>query len=254
LIGGEVEVRAKNLVLESVQDEASYASKGFNLSIGLSQDDKANRLVGGSVGGDVAEYNKKMTRNIAKIIGEQGVNIAVLETLGVTASVIASAKMNEDGSLSEEGKAYVNAARMIIKTLHDYDDGYSMGLGVHYQVQSKGAKEKFNIGGLDVKLDYKDKSSDLLSYVQGMKGDGLSSNINSLRSNERGEEFGFDATIYPNDIVEVLKNLSKGGEEIKPKEEELEVMELELIEEEEPRKAREPKEKVSGKAPNKARG
>ena len=76
----------------------------------------------------------------------------------------------------------------------------------------------------------------MISFVQGMSGEGLSSDINSLRINERGEEFGFDATIYPGDIKEGLKALGGNNQavakEIIDEQEEIEVMELKEIENE----------------------
>ena len=78
----------------------------------------------------MGKQDKAWSNAIGSIIGRNVVNVTLQQTLEIVGGLIANADTNEDGALTDKGKANVQAGKIIAKKLYDYDDGYSYGLGV----------------------------------------------------------------------------------------------------------------------------
>jgi hypothetical protein len=101
--------------------------QGMDLSFGLSSDNTQ------SFGAKAKMMNKDKawTEAIASIIGREVVNIAVQQTLEIVGGLIANAEISEDGTLTEKGRAFIQAGKIITRQLHDFDNGHSYGVGIN---------------------------------------------------------------------------------------------------------------------------
>ena len=124
-IANEVDIDAKNLLVETLQDVLKARMQGMNMSFGLNENTSSF-----GVKADMGKQDKAWSNAIGSIIGRNVVNVTVQQTLEIVGGLIANADINEDGSLTDKGKANVQAGKIIAKKLYDYDDGYSYGLGV----------------------------------------------------------------------------------------------------------------------------
>ncbi|MCP1223934.1 hemagglutinin repeat-containing protein, partial [Sebaldella sp. S0638] len=118
----------KNLNVISLQDE--YKSDGKNYSAGINvsgklegtnfQTDTARPSIGGSYGEN--HQDSKWTGNQTSILAENGGSIKIGETLTNIGSVI--------GSLNENEKLGIEAKKVVIENLKDYNEGENYGIGL----------------------------------------------------------------------------------------------------------------------------
>ena len=72
--------------------------------------------------------------------------------------MIANAEIGKDGRLIDKGNLKIDAARMIPKILHDYDEGMILGIGVYMQVSGnrKTGESKTSFDKMSLSVDYRD--------------------------------------------------------------------------------------------------
>ena len=79
--------------------------------------------------------------------------------------MIANAEVDENGKLTDKGKAKVEAGSIIAKQLHDYDNGKSFGLGITLN-QKVDAKGNASWGvGMPIKCSFNDRARDILPTI-----------------------------------------------------------------------------------------
>jgi hypothetical protein len=144
LEGAEVDVKAKNLIVESLQDVLKEHLSGMNFGADFNKTD----LTGISAGGEGGSREKSWTNQIGRIIGTKVVNVVVENTLELVGSMIVNAEVGEDGKLTDKGNLSINCAQLITKAIHDYDQGLTLGVGVHGNLQ----KSEIDSGSLKVDL------------------------------------------------------------------------------------------------------
>lgn len=104
---------------------------GMGVSFSV-QTDKASKSTNGSLSGNAKSGGRsaKITSQIASIISRSSVNIAVREALKITGGLIANAKADENGILTDEGVLSINCAQLILEKLGDYDNGRCIAGGI----------------------------------------------------------------------------------------------------------------------------
>ncbi|MGX6960784.1 MAG: hemagglutinin repeat-containing protein [Rickettsia endosymbiont of Pentastiridius leporinus] len=205
LEGANVDIKANNLILESVQDTISEKLRGANFHIGFDQEYNINGIGGGVEAG---YKNSAWTNQVARIIGSQVVNIAVKETLEIAGGLIANAEEDKDGNLTDKGNLSISCGRMIVKTIHDYDEGVTLGIGASFQVKAsekvgkEGTKE-VNFDHASLKLELKDKRGEVSSVIgqgsinaRNISGDILNRDITTQTTITRNEVGSFDNIIH----------------------------------------------------------
>jgi hypothetical protein len=126
LEGGDVEINAENLILESLQDKIAQNMSGLNLSVSYNKEGSK----GAGFGIQDMEQAALITEQIAQIIGRNVVKIVVGETLNIAGGIIANADVDRNGELTDKGDLSIECARMIVKNLHDFDDGKMLAVGM----------------------------------------------------------------------------------------------------------------------------
>nr|WP_256478730.1 hemagglutinin repeat-containing protein [Sebaldella sp. S0638] len=118
----------KNLNIISLQDEYKSDGKNYGAGINVSGRLEGTKYETGSarpsIGGNYGENHQdsKWVSNQTSIIGENGGNIKVGETLTNIGAVI--------GSLNEESKLGIEAKKVVIENLKDYNEGENYGIGL----------------------------------------------------------------------------------------------------------------------------
>jgi hypothetical protein len=126
LEGGDVEINAENLILESLQDKIAQNMSGLNLSVSYNKEGSKGAGFGIQDMGQAA----LITEQIAQIIGRNVVKIVVGETLNIAGGIIANAEVDRNGELTDKGNLSIECARVIVKNLHDFDDGKMLAVGM----------------------------------------------------------------------------------------------------------------------------
>lgn len=204
----EVLVRAKNLVVESLQDVLSERLRSMEVNIG------SNLLHNLGTKAQVSKRDAAWTNAIGSIIGTQVVNVAVQQTLEIAGGLIANAEVDSSGNLTDKGKAKVTAGTIIAKQLHDYDDGKTFGLGLtlNSKVNSKG---DISWGvGMPVRCGFNEQMRDILPTVghgaiaandQGgleLLNHDLATHIGATSS----ESASLDATVPISDMIDLIQS------------------------------------------------
>jgi len=211
-------VRAKNLVVESLQDVLQERLRSLELNIGTQ----------GKLGSKAEVTNRDVawTRAVGSIIGTQLTNVVVQQTLEIAGGLIANAEVHEDGSLSDKGNAYVEAGTIIAKKLHDYDNGKSFGLGIalNRKTDAKGGSS-WGVG-MPVVCGFNEKARDILpTIVKGeinITGNSqgglefLNHDLNSFIGSTMEEGANLNATLPVSDIVEFVQTIIKPKEQNMP--------------------------------------
>jgi len=212
-VADNVDINADSLIIESLQDTLKERMQGMDLSFGLSSDNTQ------SFGAKAKMMNKDKvwTEAIASIIGREVVNIAVQQTLEIVGGLIANAEISEDGTLTEKGRAFIQAGKIITRQLHDFDNGHSYGVGINL---SKGVDDKGNIKyGVKAPVTYSfnEKTRDLLPTI-GEGGIYLSNSdriygvinqaIKEHIANESSESGSLDASLPISDLWNAIKPYS----------------------------------------------
>ncbi|HJD59415.1 MAG TPA: hypothetical protein LFW20_01880, partial [Rickettsia endosymbiont of Omalisus fontisbellaquei] len=224
LEGANIDINANNLILESVQDTISQKLRGANFHVGFDQEYDINGFGGGVESG----YSKAAwTNQVARIIGSQVVNVTVKETLEIAGGLIANAEEDRDGNLTDKGNLSINCGRMIVKTLHDYDEGVTLGIGASFQVKAsekvgrEGTRE-VNFDHAPLKLELKDKRREVSSVIgQGsintgsISGDNLNRDITTQTTITRNEAGSFDSVIHADMFDRLTGNLPKRSVSVK---------------------------------------
>ncbi|MGX6960778.1 MAG: hypothetical protein ACIPMY_06205 [Rickettsia endosymbiont of Pentastiridius leporinus] len=163
--------------------------------------------------------NSAWTNQVARIIGSQVVNIAVKETLEIAGGLIANAEEDKDGNLTDKGNLSINCGRMIVKTIHDYDEGVTLGIGASFQVKAsekvgKEGNKEVNFDHASLKLELKDKRGEVSSVIgQGrinagsISGDILNRDITTQTTITRNEVGSFDSVIHADMFDRLTGNL-----------------------------------------------
>jgi hypothetical protein len=82
--------------------------------------------------------------------------------------MISNAEIGKDGRLTDKGNMKINAARMITKTLHDYDEGMILGIGAYMQVSGnqKTGESKTSFDKMSLSVDYRNCASNTNSHLK----------------------------------------------------------------------------------------
>ena len=214
LQASEVLVRAKNLVVESLQDVLQERLRSLELNIGTQ----------GKLGSKAEVTNRDVawTRAVGSIIGTQLTNVVVQQTLEIAGGLIANAEVHEDGSLTDKGNAYVEAGTIIAKKLHDYDNGKSFGLGIALNRKTD-AKGSSSWGvGMPVVCGFNEKARDILPTIgkgeiniTGNSQGGLeflNHDLNSFIGSTMQEGGNLNASLPVSDMVGFVQSILKPTE------------------------------------------
>ncbi|PFX12133.1 Uncharacterized protein YbeQ [Stylophora pistillata] len=208
-IANEVDINAKNLLVESLQDVLKARMQGMNMCFGTSNQKTSSF----GVKADLGKQDKAWSNAIGSIIGRNVVNVTVQQTLEVVGGLIANAETNEDGSLTDKGEANVKAGKLIAKKLYDYDDGYSYGLGVSLSktVDPKTGNIKYGTK-VPVKYSFNEKSRDILPTigkgnldVDSILGGSINRDITGHTGETYSEKASLDGKLPVSDVWEVIK-------------------------------------------------
>ena len=143
----------RDLSIISLQDEYKSDGKNYGAGIGYSEKDPTtNEVMIGSLTGNVS-YNQnnaesKWVSNQTSIIAENGGNIKVGETLTNIGSII--------GSLNADEKLSIEANKVVVSNLEDYNRGENAGVNVG----GIGFNNKAPIGQTGVQYGSHDKEQD----------------------------------------------------------------------------------------------
>ena len=212
LEGASIDIKAKNLILESVQDIISSKLSGANFHVGL---DQGYGIEGFGGYGEKGREKSAWTNQIARIIGTQVVNIVVKETLELAGSLIANSEEDKRGNITDKGNLSVNCGRMIVKTIHDYDNGLTLGIGASYQVgEAKDGEGKVKFHHAPLKVSFKDQKRTIAPTIGrgtintgSIIGDQINRDIASQIQETKNEKGEFDAPIHA-DMLRTLTTLS----------------------------------------------
>ncbi|MDD9334675.1 MAG: hemagglutinin repeat-containing protein [Rickettsiaceae bacterium] len=216
LEGTNVDIQANNLILESVQDIISERLSGANLHVGF---DQKYGITGFGGGVEDGFKDKAWTNQVARIIGSQLVNIIVKETLEIAGGLIANAEEDKNGKLTDKGNLSVNCGRILVKTIHDYDEGVTLGIGASFQVnQTDQGKKDVSFSHAPVKVEFKDHRREVAGTIgQGkitsgeIKGDQLNRDISQQAQVTKEQQASFDSVVH----ADMLKTLLGSKEESK---------------------------------------
>ncbi len=220
LEGMNVDIKANNLVVESVQDIVSERLMGANLNIGFNKEYNFTGFGGGVESGF---KEKAWTSQVARIIGSQLVNIIVKETLEIAGGLIANGEEDKNGKLTDKGNLSVNCGRMVVKTIHDYDQGLTLGIGANFQVkhteeQTGKGKRDVSFHHAPVKVQFKDHQQIVSSTIGkgqvtsgSISGDQLNRDISQHKQITKEEQASFDSTVHG----DMLKTVLGTKEEVK---------------------------------------
>tara|TARA_B110000503_G_scaffold143010_1_gene242092 strand:- start:156 stop:4136 length:3981 start_codon:yes stop_codon:yes gene_type:complete len=226
-IANEVDIDAKNFIVESLQDVLKARMQGMNMSFGMSGQN-TNSF---GVKADMGKQDAAWTNAIGSIIGRNVVNVTVQQTLEIAGGLIANAEINEDGSLTDKGQANIKAGKIIARTLHDYDDGYSYGVGISLSktVDPKTGDIKYGTK-VPVKYSFNENSRDVLPTIGKGNLDvdiiesSINRDINKHISEIHTEKASLDAKIPVSDMWEAIKpktGVNSGDDYDKDKEQSL---------------------------------
>ena len=162
------------------------------------------------------------TNQIARIVGTQVVNIVVKETLELAGGLIANSEEDKKGNLTDKGNLSVNCGRLIVKTIHDYDKGLTLGIGTSFQVsQNQERENEVSFHHAPLKVQFKDHKRTVTGTIgQGainagsIIGDPLNRDITKQVQETKKESAGFDAPIHA-DMLSTLtgSNAQKRSQE-----------------------------------------
>ena len=100
----EVKIRAKNLVVESLQDVIQERMSAMQMHIGFNNAGTYKELGGKA---EVASRNAAWTKAVGSIIGTQVTHVVVQQTLEIAGGLIANAEVNADGTLTDKDGIYL---------------------------------------------------------------------------------------------------------------------------------------------------
>ena len=143
----------KNLSIISLQDEYKSNGKNWGAGVGYSEKDPTtNEVKVGSITGNVSysqnNAESKWVSNQTSIIAENGGNIKVGETLTNIGAII--------GSLNADEKLSIEANKVVVSNLEDYNRGVNSGVNVG----GIGLNNKAPIGQTGVQYGSHDKQQD----------------------------------------------------------------------------------------------
>ncbi|MCP1226169.1 hemagglutinin repeat-containing protein [Sebaldella sp. S0638] len=143
----------KNLSIISLQDEYKSEGKNYGIGGGYSQNNTTtNKPEPGAFTGNVSygqnNAESKWVNNQTSIIANNGGNVKVGETLTNVGAII--------GSLSEENKLSIEANKVVVSNLEDYNRGENAGINV----SGIGVNNKAPIGQTGVQYGSHDKEQD----------------------------------------------------------------------------------------------
>jgi filamentous hemagglutinin len=141
------------LSIISLQDEYKSDGKNYGAGIGYGQNNiTTGKPEIGNLTGNISysqnNAESKWVNNQTSIIAENGGNIKVGETLTNTGAII--------GSLNEEKKLSIEAEKVVISNLEDYNRGENAGINV----SGIGFNNKAPIGQTGVQYGSHDKEQD----------------------------------------------------------------------------------------------
>lgn len=193
-IADEVDIEADNLLVETLQDVLKARMQGMNMSFGTTNQNTSTF----GVKADIGKQDKVWSNALGSIIGRNVVNVTVQQTLEIVGGLIANAETNEDGSLTDKGRANVKAGKIIARKLYDYDDGYSYGLGVSLSktVDPKTGDVKYGTK-VPVKYSFNEKSRDILPTIGrgNLDVDAIEGSLNRDINRHVGEIYGEKASL-----------------------------------------------------------
>lgn len=201
LEGANVEIKADNLVLAAVQDTVKERLSGANFHVGYNQSQRATQFGGGIESG----FKKAGWSNqLGRIIGSNVVNIVVKESLELAGGIIANSEQDKYGNISDKGNLSINCGRMIVKTIHDYDQGVTLGIGASFQVnQNQEGGNNVSFSHVPLKVEYGNKVREVFSVVgEGkitskiIEGNNLQRTIAKQVEITEDEKFSFDSVIH----------------------------------------------------------
>ncbi|WP_375318930.1 hemagglutinin repeat-containing protein [Candidatus Tisiphia endosymbiont of Oplodontha viridula] len=213
LEGVKVDIKANNLIVESVQDIVSERLSGANINIGFN---KEYNFTGFGGGVEAGFKEKAWTSQVARIIGSQLVNIVVKETLEIAGGLIANGEEDKNGKLTDKGNLSINCGRMVVKTIHDYDQGLTLGIGANFQVKNtekpNGKNEQeVTFHHAPVKVQFKDHQQVVTSTIGkgqitsgSISGDQLNRDISQHKEITKEEEASFDSVVHGDMLKTVL--------------------------------------------------
>ncbi len=123
VIGNEVDISAKNLTVESVQDTEKRKGQGFNISGGVSGDGSTSGNAG--IGVNKNDYVKEWVNNQSSIIGKEKSDITVEDITKVVGAVIGG----EDTTLKTGKLEYSN--------INDKEKGRGIGVNTSIGISTQ---------------------------------------------------------------------------------------------------------------------
>lgn len=210
-LASQIMVRAQNLVVESLQDAVEERMRGLELNIGTNIAGSFKELGGKAEAGS---RDARWSNAIGSIIGTQVASVVVQQTLEIAGGLIANAEVNADGSLTDKGKVHVEAGSIVVRQLHDYDNGKTFGLGATLtkKVNSKG-ELAFGVG-MPVICSFNESSRDIMPVI-GSGGivltggsilpPDLSRSTSSHIANTSSEKASLKSSLPVSDIVEFIQ-------------------------------------------------
>jgi len=112
-IASDLTLKARNLVVESVQNRISQTLSGMSIAIDFGKEN--TNLTVTPVSG---EREAAWTEQVAQIIGTQTCNIVVKETLELAGAIIASAEIDESGRLTDRGRLEMELGSLITRNIY----------------------------------------------------------------------------------------------------------------------------------------
>ncbi|MDX1917440.1 MAG: hemagglutinin repeat-containing protein [Rickettsiaceae bacterium] len=211
----EIDIKAKNLVLESLQDTIKERMSGMSMSISASSS-------GGSItpGFQVSKTDAAWTNALGQIIAKNILNITLSDTLTIAGGLIANAQVKEDGTYTDKGNLNIQAAAIIASSIHDYDNSQSFGLAtaLSKSVDNQG-NSRISFGDANLQYSFDNSKREINASI----GDGsiradsiigqLNRSINNHISKAEREHAGIDAPIPAGEILDGISYLlSKIGQ------------------------------------------
>lgn len=216
-VAGNIDIDTGNLVIESLQDEATSSSKteGYNAS-GNMGGDKSISPGNFGANGNSSKANSKWVNNQTTLIGGTSgsgdVNISADKTT-LKGAVLASATRNEDGSLTGNGTLNLATDELIIEDLKDKDHSENKGFNASTSVgynsdnpDTKSTDEGYLTGSTTVGLtsDGHKKEQNTLATLGG-------GNITKKDGSAHEEGLVESANSDLNNSQEITKDVKTGG-------------------------------------------
>jgi hypothetical protein len=182
--------------------------------------DMSKGLSGFNINPEAGNREASWTDQIGMLVGTQVANIVVKEALELAGGIVANAEVDESGRLTDQGKLELHVGSLITKTIEDYDNGLTLGIGGYFGA-GKGSEKGLELDSLGIKMEYSDQGRKLRSAIGGgnvtvngaplpkAESAPLTRNVNAQVIDEHKEGFGMDAKVPTRDIREFFGQLGK---------------------------------------------